>query len=565
MEIMRTINADVRYYPDEDTVQNADSLIRTMEQFNDMKMQLYNQLYDKKYFHKGALVEGTYSAWLKERFSTSDYYNCAVYTTASGILSSQQELHRLYIKGKSEDVKNRGNKITFLRETLSKRQAVRDSIRAYARTGRWAVPYKGCRIRVTGKNVTFPTAKVIPLADYERTTEAAIRGLKTRIKLMTESMNRASRKLKNLEQNSPKRVIFGTRKYYSEKDNEDTDMNSWKSGFYLARHNTMSLPGRHTSKDCNFLVSYAGNQLRVRCMDGRMAVFKGFRLARYHDVWKKMLSAGPKERRPVCYNFTMKKDKNNRTYFIVSVSVRLENQRCNESVENGCIAMDLNYDHVALSELDRDGNRISGKVIHFSPLKRSTGQISDEIGRVMAMAGGFCTEKKKPLIMEDINTFVSRHTMRYGNAKRNLHASVFAYGKMTACIQNQAFKQGFGIFLINPAYTSQIGKHLYLRQKGLSIHEAASYVIGLKGMNLLDRLTPDQRMYALVSDGIKAAYDTKKDMSSLMAVWKCITAAFKKVPTHSFYKGIPYEVLNGKKKPTLKTLANAMKDAYVSA
>ena len=61
---------------------------------------------------------------------------------------------------------------------------------------------------------------------------------------------------------------------------------------------------------------------------------------------------------------------------------------------------------------------------------------------------------------------------------------VFAYRKMESCIENQSYRRSFGIIKINPAYTSQIGKILYMRKLGISIHEAASYVIGLKGMGL---------------------------------------------------------------------------------
>ena len=49
MEITRTINADKRYYIDENLIINSDSLVDTEYRFNDMKIQMYNLLYDKKY------------------------------------------------------------------------------------------------------------------------------------------------------------------------------------------------------------------------------------------------------------------------------------------------------------------------------------------------------------------------------------------------------------------------------------------------------------------------------------------------------------------------------------
>ena len=83
MQLTRTINADKRYYLDEDEIQNVESLIQTMERFNNIKIQLYNCLYDKSFLKRGPLLEGTYSSWLKRNDGTTDYYNCAIYTYAS--------------------------------------------------------------------------------------------------------------------------------------------------------------------------------------------------------------------------------------------------------------------------------------------------------------------------------------------------------------------------------------------------------------------------------------------------------------------------------------------------
>ena len=86
MEITRTINADKRYYLDEDKIINSGALMDTIVRFNDMKMALYNALYDQKFLKTGPLCNQSYSSWLKEMYGTNDYYNCAVYTYANGFL-----------------------------------------------------------------------------------------------------------------------------------------------------------------------------------------------------------------------------------------------------------------------------------------------------------------------------------------------------------------------------------------------------------------------------------------------------------------------------------------------
>ncbi|RGR75463.1 transposase, partial [Holdemania filiformis] len=42
--------------------------------------------------------------------------------------------------------------------------------------------------------------------------------------------------------------------------------------------------------------------------------------------------------------------------------------------------------------------------------------------------------------------------------------------------------EGYGVVQVNPAYTSQIGKEKYSRKMGCTVHMAASFVIGRRGM-----------------------------------------------------------------------------------
>lgn len=122
MQLTRTINSDKRYYLDEDEIQNVESLIQTMERFNHIKIKLYNCLYDKSFLKRGPLLEETYSSWLKRNYGTTDYYNCAIYTYASSVLSSQKELNRLYQRTKEKDIETRNQKIKRTQEELEKKQ-----------------------------------------------------------------------------------------------------------------------------------------------------------------------------------------------------------------------------------------------------------------------------------------------------------------------------------------------------------------------------------------------------------------------------------------------------------
>lgn len=582
MEITRTINADKRYYIDENLIINPGSLIDAEYKFNDMKIQMYNLLYDKKYKGSGALTEEAYSKWCKDIFGTNDYYNCAVYTYASGVISSQNELNKLHITTEESDLDARDTKIASTIEQLQKKQAIKDSLVTYTKTKKWKTPYPGCQTKMTGKTVTLPGDKKVDVDTYERNIEADIRKLKSRLKLLKSARNRTQNKLDCLKNNPPKRIIFGSKKMYAEKDSEDVNIKTWKKEFFGKRHASMSLPGRHTSKNCNFLVRRASaidfatrkeldgykEALIITCMDGKETILLDFQLSRDNNLWLDALNAKSDSRKPVCYNFQLKCDEDGRMYFIPSVTMVLENAYCNESFEDGCVSIDLNYDHVALTDIDKDGNRISSEVLRFNPENKTSGQISDEIGRIMSKVGQYCEDRKKPLVMENIDTTISKHGMKYRNAKGNRHASIFAYRKMESCIENQSYRRSFGIIKINPAYTSQIGKILYMRRLGTSIHEAASYVIGLKGMGLRDRLIPEEQMVARLTDHLKEELSNGEDIYGLMKVWKYISNKLSGIYTHSFYRSIPYEYKKGdeltkagkpKKPKSLNAIAAEMK------
>ena len=129
MELSRTINSDKRYYLDENTIENAASFLQTMRVFNDAKMDLYNALYDQKYLASGPLIDHAYPVFLKEKYKTNDYYNAAIYTAASGSISSQKELKKYYSTTITADLKTRDEKIKMIQEALDKKKEMLEYIR----------------------------------------------------------------------------------------------------------------------------------------------------------------------------------------------------------------------------------------------------------------------------------------------------------------------------------------------------------------------------------------------------------------------------------------------------
>lgn len=566
MELTRTINSDKRYYLDEHNVENADAFISTMRVFNDAKIQLYNALYDQKYFNKGPLAEQKYSAFLKDKFGMPAYYSRAINSVASGQLSSQGELQKLRAKTLEADIENRKKKIAELEDTLTKKRAVKESIRTYAKTGKWVKPYPSSRVRVQGDRIFFPNGFFLPLDTYEYTIEGGIRALKTRLVLVKEACKVKEQRLKNNAELPPKRIVFGSRKLYATKDTKDIAENAemkekWKHNFQEKRYSSITLPGRHDSKYCNFLCKYENNELRVTCIDGTVTTFKNFTLPYYMDEFAQKFPMPAAEREAVCYNFTLHRDKKDRLYIIVSVTMKLQTYE-NTFYGNGAIGLDINWDHFALSEVNEKGDLLDSKIIRFNLLKKSTGQNTNILGRAVKEVFDWCTEKNKRLVVEDIDLTIKLASRKYGSRTGNHHMTLFAYRRILLSIENQSLKRQIAFRKINPAYTSQMGKFLFMRKYGISVHAAASYTIALVGLGLYDMLAPDEQMLALIKDA--NGNDVPFTAETCISIWKKISIAFAKVKKHNFYREVPYDVLTTKKRPSLKSLAAEMNVRYAA-
>lgn len=79
--------------------------------------------------------------------------------------------------------------------------------------------------------------------------------------------------------------------------------------------------------------------------------------------------------------------------------------------------------------------------------------------------------------------------------KLNQKLSQFAYSKITDMIYARAYKDSVAVFKRNPAYSSQIGKLKYMKNKGLSIHTAAALVIGRRAMGFKEKTPKCYKKY----------------------------------------------------------------------
>ena len=297
---------------------------------------------------------------------------------------------------------------------------------------------------------------------------------------------REKARLDEQEQKKPlPRATFCGKAFYRLKDTTDADMEEWHRIREDGRNGMILFSGRYNSPTKNWLVryDYETGDMDITMMDNRVIVLKDVRFPYRGEELRRVLSHRKEPGWSVGYWMDFRKDRDGREYIIMKASFTARSDgRVNTFTGDGVIAVDLNLDNIAWSELDGEGHLIHCGCIRFSLEGKTSSQINDILGRACSRIIYRCVSAKKPLVMEKIDLIKKSASLAYGNKKANRGTRLFAYRKMSALLKGKAIRESIGVIEINPAYTSFFGKIKYMKHMRSEIHVAASYVIGRRGM-----------------------------------------------------------------------------------
>jgi IS605 OrfB family transposase len=152
------------------------------------------------------------------------------------------------------------------------------------------------------------------------------------------------------------------------------------------------------------------------------------------------------------------------------------------SNKKGCIGVDINQDHLAVSELDRNGNLLEIKTFNYD-LNGTTHQNTNSISLAVKELMLYAQSKNKTIVIEELDFSKKKKELKSGvNKKRNKQLSSFAYGKIIGLIKARSEDYKIEVREVNPAYTSKIGGIKYSPVNKISIHHAAAMCIGRKDL-----------------------------------------------------------------------------------
>ena len=166
----------------------------------------------------------------------------------------------------------------------------------------------------------------------------------------------------------------------------------------------------------------------------------------------------------------------------------------------GAIGVDLNADHIAVTETDRSGNFVNTFSVPLVTYGKSAHQAEALIGDAVARVVEYARQARKPLVIERLDFQRKRAALEGGSAKHSRMLSSFGYGRMKAYVLSRGYRQGVEVYQVNPAYSSVIGRVKFMERYGLSVHQAAALALARRLLGCREGI-PRQRTTPLDNGG----------------------------------------------------------------
>ena len=176
------------------------------------------------------------------------------------------------------------------------------------------------------------------------------------------------------------------------------------------------------------------------------------------------------------------------------------------SKSNGVIGIDINVDHLAVSDINR--NKVLKKSFNVkfefsdSEISQNKTVRKESILKSVKHIISYAKKSKKPIVIELLDfkrkksLLKEENTLFSSNAakRKNRILSSFAYSMIIEAIKQQAYRNGIAVYEVNPVYTSQIGYLKYAKKYGISRHMAAAYVIARRTYAIEELFDRDEQI-----------------------------------------------------------------------
>jgi IS605 OrfB family transposase len=170
------------------------------------------------------------------------------------------------------------------------------------------------------------------------------------------------------------------------------------------------------------------------------------------------------------------------TSWRVFASTERVDTRSQPDFQLGAVGVDINADHLAVSDVDRHGNLVHVLSVPCVTYGKTSLQRQDAVRIASKAVVDYADRAGKPLVREKLDFRRRKQELSSLNAAQARRLSSFAYGAIQQALDSNALLRGVPTAEVNPAYTSVIGRVKYAKPLGVSVHQAAALAIARRGM-----------------------------------------------------------------------------------
>ena len=295
------------------------------------------------------------------------------------------------------------------------------------------------------------------------------------------------------------RICFGSKKLwrrqYHLEANGYASLDEWREDWRAARSDEFFVLGsKDETSGCQLCVATVQDDgrltLRLRLPDhlgakhGKYLVMENIH---FHNGHAQVLAAlQSPEGQAISYRFLR-----DRKGWRVFASVKSQPVPVVTNRRLGAIGVDVNTDHLAVSETDFSGNWLRSLTVPLVTYGKSRKQAEALIGDAVAQVVAYALSVGKPLVIENLDFSKKKARLEGESPGRSRMLSSFAYGKIKTFFLSRGYREGVEIVEVNPAFSSLMGRVLFMERYGLSVDQAAALVLARRLLNCSEGI-PDR-------------------------------------------------------------------------
>lgn len=478
--------------------------------YNDLEK--YNRILKKESLHQ----------FTKHRFELTDYYANTLVRLAEGKVKSQKSNNTNYIQQKQEQLRVVTDKCSKTQEQLQLYLEFREKFIEFRKLlfsepkdsnipkiiKEFSKVFKHIKLTISEVLVTKPFSKDTNTYGYfgfeYKYLNPKIKQLKNQIGKYRYRINRLTNQITNLQNKSLKHFIFGSKKAIKQYNNG----NITRDDFLQLKYKEFEISGRHDSKYGNWVFKPVYNTntnsftFNITLINKNIIVLENIRFPYRQNELLQILNKDTTDEKmkPICFGIIRKYDKvHNKCYYQIKASFDIEStiSDINYDKSAGIVAIDFNYGHLNITELDAKGNLLNYKTIYYN-LEFNSHQNEISLRKAINEIAEYACSKHKILAVENINTYKSNFSSckdRKQQKLLNYTLHRLPYGRYLEIIDYVRVKYCMDVIIVNPAFTSIIGKLKYVNSCKLNSHTAASYVIGRRALGFGEHIPKSLKSY----------------------------------------------------------------------